>query len=157
MKFFLTAILAFALLVLSAPTVGASGAWVDIPGGATKVPECDVKDFRACWWDALQATAATHVTGQIDVTDCENITYSLISNIADTAHNNTVAAYDNQAKTIDASDITAEKIQNADLNGDPAASLYSVYGADATFVYFRFTFVDASSTARLKLHCHPRH
>lgn len=135
------------------PASANSDAWVNEPGGTAA---CTFPAFRACWWDNLEATSAD-VTTVLDTTVCENITASCFSSLTTTNHNNTCTIYDNgNGFTISATDLTAEIVKDAVLDGDPAVDLFSIYGFDAAYTYARFAMTDVGTTTRLKMHCHPR-
>jgi len=142
-----------ALLLLAAPAFAAD-AWVTEPGGTLP---CNFVDHRACWWEVAQS-GSVFVTTVIDTQWCENWTASWFNNIAAATHNNIASVYENgNGFTISATDLTAEKVANADLTGDPAdPDLFQLRGFDGVYVYARFTMNDAGSTGRLVIHCHPR-
>ena len=150
-----TLLLVLAALLLASDAL-AIDAWVTEPGGAVACtfPRNIYRTFRTCWWDVTEA-GSTDVTTQLDTRWCENVSVSWISSITTTNHNSTATIYDNQSTSISGTDLTAEIVQNSVLTGNPATSLYSIYGFDASFVYARFSMVDVGTTGRLKVHCHP--
>ena len=143
------------LLLFAAPAFAAD-AWVTRPGAATGTFACDFQQSRVCWWDNLES-GGLDVTTVLDVQVCENVTAEFYSNIASANNNNTATVFANgNEHTIHATDLHAEPIQNAVLTGDPATSLFAIYGFDASFLYVRFVMNDGASTARISIHCHPR-
>lgn len=111
-----------------------------------------------CWYDALQATAATLTTPILDVRECENFSFAWFSDITDnTATTNTLQCFELACATIDASNHCAEIIGGTTLDGDPTAdNTAAFYGADAGQVYCVATMAVASSTGRIRFSCFPR-
>ena len=143
------------LLLFAAPA-SAIDAWVTRPGAATGTFACDFQQSRVCYWDVTEA-GSLDVTTVLDVQVCENVSAEWYANIASANNNNTAIVFANgDENTISASDLWAEPIQNAMLTGDPANSLFAIYGFDASFIYVRFTMNDNGSTGRISIHCHPR-
>lgn len=141
-------------IFLAAPSFAATvDVWVSTPGGDSATEgTCRFPRDRVCFLDS----ATTSETPLLFLAECENYTVTFVANIADnTLFANTLGWYDLSGTTIDATNNDAAiLVQNATLNGNPAASLEAIKGDDAYFGYGEYT--NSTGTSRIRVHCHPR-
>jgi len=143
----LLVILAF---LLAGPALATDDIWTQSPGGTLgcKLPKDDV-----CYLD----TSTTGATPIIVTVGCREISASWVANITDdTLFANVAGVYRffggvSTNTTADANDDAALLTENLSLDGNPATNTETIYGFDASAVYFRVT--NSTGTSRAVLQC----